>query len=119
MAEPARTLDLASRIYWLLDVRATYDGDQFIAEAARLIHEDRVTAREAAILECAAAIHSKMQLCGAYAQHPHHSAKPGDEALWQDRSLTLWDAKDAVLRLIGKRAPVAGEDQTMLVSEKA
>jgi hypothetical protein len=80
--------------------------------------EHDAAVREAAILECAAALHSKMQLCAAYSKRRHHSEREGSEALWQDRSLTLWDAKDAVLRLIGKRAPVAGEDQAMLVSEK-
>ncbi len=41
-----QVIDLATRIYGLLDTRATYNGDQFIAEAARLIHEDRTAVRE-------------------------------------------------------------------------
>jgi hypothetical protein len=45
------TLALASRIYGLLDARATYNGDQFIAETARLIYEDRAAVREAALRE--------------------------------------------------------------------
>jgi hypothetical protein len=54
MADQA--IDLASRIYGLLDTRVTYNGDQFIAETARLIHKDRAAVREATLREAIEAV---------------------------------------------------------------
>lgn len=70
------------------------------------------------VLKCAEEIHNHMRLYDAYSKRPHWSEAPGAKERWDDRWLTAWELKDRVLRLIGKRAPVNGEDQDLLTSEK-
>jgi hypothetical protein len=90
MADQA--IDLAWRIYGLLNA---YNGDQFIAETARLIHEDRAAAREPLENELASTKGILAELHGYVAQMCEHFGDKREEV-----PCDAWRLRDHVARAV-------------------